>query len=212
MAEALAVLGGCTLLSSSIDTYFTGHWDYPLNILELDDVYQSINASIRAQQYASGGVQAYQKAFHIVLITVLVMNVACLVYFLTHRQWYTDFSEPSTLFSLAVNSPPRQELAGSCGGGPEREHYKVSWKLNSEGEHVFLESLQKEENGDRRDSPLIRRRRKLSQGFDLISSSRHVSGERQSFGRFEHLAGSLAGRKHANVANNVFADDAVCVE
>ncbi|KAK4561394.1 hypothetical protein LTR86_004711 [Recurvomyces mirabilis] len=182
MAEALAVLAGCTLLSSSVDAPFIGYWNYSLPVLDSDDNYQTFAASIRAQQYASGGFQPYQKAFHIVLVAVLVMNVACLLYFLTHRHWYTDFSEPTTLFSLAVNSPPCQELAGSCGGGPEGEHYKVSWKLNTEGEHVYLESLQKEESGDRKSSPLIRRRRKLSQGFDLISSPRHTTGDGQSLG------------------------------
>jgi len=125
MAEALAVMAGCTLLQAATDAPFVMFWNYTLSQIELGH-YQSFNASLRAQQYASGGNQPYQKVFYLVLLAVFLMNLMVLVYFLVHWEWYTDFSEPTTLFSLAVNSPPSKELAGTCGGGPAGEHFKVS--------------------------------------------------------------------------------------
>lgn len=163
MAEALAVMAGCTLLQSATDAPFVEFWNYTLNTMTPGQ-YQNFNASIRAQQYASGGTQHYQKAFYLVLLTVFIMNVIVLVYFCVHRTWYTDFSEPTTLFSLAVNSPPSKELAGSCGGGPVGDQLSVSWKLNNDGDHVYMESQEKD---TMEGSPGLRRRT-LSEGFDLM--------------------------------------------
>jgi len=71
------------------------------------------------------------------------MNIFILVYFLFHRGLVTDFCEPPNLFALAVNSPPAQLLAGSCGGGPEGKHYMVNWFVNAEGDHLYMEPGQK---------------------------------------------------------------------
>jgi hypothetical protein len=71
------------------------------------------------------------------------MNIFVLIYFIFHRGLVTDFSEPPNLFALAVNSPPSQALAGSCGGGPEGKQYMVNWFVNHEGEHLYMEPGEK---------------------------------------------------------------------
>ncbi|GAB1729477.1 hypothetical protein NU195Hw_Modified_160t1 [Hortaea werneckii] len=75
IAEALAVMAGCTLVVSALDAPFTPFWNYTLPTLSPAQ-YQYFNASIRAQQYASGGTVPYQKGFHIVLMSVCLMNRA----------------------------------------------------------------------------------------------------------------------------------------
>lgn len=67
------------------------------------------------------------------------MNVFVLIYFLCHRGLVTDFSEPPNLFTLAVNSPPSHELAGSCGGGPQGKQFLVRWCVGAEGGHLYIE-------------------------------------------------------------------------
>lgn len=79
----------------------------------------------------------------VILFLVFLMNIGVLVYFLFHKGLVTDFSEPPNLFALAVNSPPSQLLAGSCGGGPEGKHYTVNWFVNAEGDHLYMEPGQK---------------------------------------------------------------------
>lgn len=118
------------------------HQDY--NKPELDPPKkQFFNATIVAQQYASGGVDNPSKAWMIILVLVFFMNVFVLLYFIFHRGLVTDFSEPPNLFALAVNSPPSQALAGSCGGGPEGKQYMVNWFVNHEGEHLYMEPGEK---------------------------------------------------------------------
>ncbi|KAF2639167.1 hypothetical protein P280DRAFT_519366 [Massarina eburnea CBS 473.64] len=137
-AEALAVMSGCTLLTSSIDAPFTMDWNYTKAAL---DTYQTqvFNASVRSQQYASGGADSASKGWMIILLLVFLMNIFVLIYFLFHRGLVTDFSEPPNLFALAVNSPPSHLLAGSCGGGPEGKQYVVNWFVNTEGDHLYME-------------------------------------------------------------------------
>lgn len=141
-------------------------WNYTDTTIQGD--HQDFNASIRVQQYASGGSQGYQKLFYVVLVAVFVMNVAILLYFIWHRDWYTDFSEPVHLFSLAVNSPPSQELAGSCGCGPSGEQYKTSWKMHKYGDHFYVDSQGPNENVMNVDSPRFSRRR-FTQTFEMDS-------------------------------------------
>lgn len=104
---------------------------------------QYFNATLIAQQYASGGVDNPSKAWMVILFLVFLMNIFVLVYFMLHRGLVTDFSEPPNLFALAVNSPPSQALAGSCGGGPEGKQYLVNWFVNHEGEHLYMEPGEK---------------------------------------------------------------------
>ena len=158
-------MAGCTLIQSAQDAPFVEFWNYTLPTMR-EGQHQAFNASTRAQQYASGGTQSYQNAFYLVLFAVTSLNVVVLFYFLTHRDWYTDFSEPAHLFTIAVNSPPSKELAGSCGGGPQGDQFRVSWKLNSDGDHVYMES---QDRGEVESGPGLRRRH-LSEGFDMMMS------------------------------------------
>ena len=104
---------------------------------------QYFNASLKAQQYASGGVDHASKGWIVILLLVFFMNIFVLIYFILHRGLVTDFSEPPNLFALAVNSPPSHVLAGSCGGGPEGKQYMVNWFVNHEGSHLFMEPGEK---------------------------------------------------------------------
>ncbi|GAB7359653.1 hypothetical protein MBLNU230_g6832t1 [Neophaeotheca triangularis] len=165
-AEALSVMAGNTLLSASKDSPFVQFFNYsaPDKILDPGQ-YQYFNASIRAQQYASGGTAAYQKPFYIVLTVVFVTNVIVLAYFLSHRHWFTDFSEPPNMFSIAVNSPPSEKLAGAGGGGPHGEQYRLSWKLNQEGGHVYMENQEMTTSEGRQGL-----RKRFSEHFELVES------------------------------------------
>ncbi|KAI0156766.1 hypothetical protein GGR57DRAFT_70286 [Xylariaceae sp. FL1272] len=53
----------------------------------------------------------------------------------------TDFTEPKNLFALAVNSPPSQALAGSCGHGPDAQEMVVPWHVGyaASANHYFFE-------------------------------------------------------------------------
>ncbi|OCL08619.1 hypothetical protein AOQ84DRAFT_37209 [Glonium stellatum] len=141
-AEALAVMAGCTLLMSSQDSPFVEYWNYSSNPLNSPET-QYFNASIRAQEYASGPMSSSSRGFMIILVLVFVLNVFVLGYFLFHRGLVTDFSEPPNLFTLAVNSPPSHLMAGSCGGGPEGKQYQVNWFVNTEGDHLYMEPGEK---------------------------------------------------------------------
>lgn len=76
-----------------------------------------------------------------VLICTFLLNVFLLSYFILQPGFVTDFTQPAQLFALAVNSPPAQALAGSCGGGPEGEDYKFGWLIYHEGSHVYIEPV-----------------------------------------------------------------------
>jgi hypothetical protein len=101
-------------------------------------VHQAFNASIRAQQFASGGTSGYQRSFSVVLLAVFLCNVLVLVYFIIYGEFVTDFSEPLNLFALAINSPPSQVMRGSCGAGPEGDQFTLKWGVEMEHEHLFI--------------------------------------------------------------------------
>ncbi|OQO09097.1 hypothetical protein B0A48_05988 [Cryoendolithus antarcticus] len=166
ISEALAVMAGYTLLQSTKDTPFVEFWNYSALSIEPGQ-YQYFNASIQAQQYQSGGNVPYQRAFVVILFAVFILNLCALVYFLTHRDWYTDLSEPSNLFGILINSPPSRELAEACGGGPTGEQFRSSWKLQDDGGHLYMESMDPNQAAE---SPSMRRRRKLSEGFEMMAS------------------------------------------
>jgi hypothetical protein len=147
IAEALAVMSGSTLLSSALDSPFIMSWNYTGGPVLNDSHTQYFNASVKAQQYASGGVDSVSKGWMVVLLLVFLMNIFVLFYFLLHRGLVTDFSEPPNLFALAVNSPPSHLFAGSCGGGPEGKQYVVNWFVNTEGDHLYMEPGQKPAGG-----------------------------------------------------------------
>lgn len=55
----------------------------------------------------------------------------------------TDYTEPSNLFALAINSPPSISLAGSCGSGPESCDLVIPFRVgySEKGNHYFFEEV-----------------------------------------------------------------------
>ena len=145
IGEALGVLAGCTLLMSSEYAPFVHFWNYSTDSLALKDPqYQTFNASLRYQDYASGGAQRWQGIFYIVLWAVFLMNAFCLVYLIWSFRGdgqVTDYTEPQNLFALAINSPPSTSLSGACGAGPEGNVLAKKWQVDMQrpsenrGEH-----------------------------------------------------------------------------
>jgi hypothetical protein len=140
IAEALAVLAGSTLLTSSMGGPFVHYWEYQSNILNPGEL-NKFNASIITQQYTSGYVQKWQGVFYLVLLLVFATNVFCLVYFFLRSGLVTDYTEPQNLCALALNSPPADSLAGSCGAGPEGDMFKVGWHVRMEPDttHYYVQ-------------------------------------------------------------------------
>ncbi len=164
IAEALAVLAGCTLLMGTFDTPFVHYWNYSDPNTLLTPKREPFNATLMAQDYSSGGIQRWQDIFYVILASVFFINLFCLGYFITHTGLVTDFMEPQNLFALSLNSPPSQVLEGTCGGGPRKEHYRSTWHIwMNRSEHFYIEST---------DDPLTRRRghkHEPSQDIDLKS-------------------------------------------
>ncbi|KAF4995356.1 hypothetical protein FGRMN_5140 [Fusarium graminum] len=134
MAEALAVYSSSLIMISAIGTPFRHYWDqdpdkYPTNVLPAPGFPQIFNASLITQQYTSGHTQSWQNIFYVILVLVFAINLFCLGYFIMRSGLVTDFTEPQNLFSLAINSPPSNSFHGSCGGGPEKKHLVVPWKV-----------------------------------------------------------------------------------
>ena len=143
IAEALAVLAGCTLLQSTLDAPFIHHWNYSDTVPTLTiPQYQGFYATLKTQGYASGGTQPWQNIFYLVLFAVFISNVFCLLYFCVRGGLVTDFIEPQNLFSLSLNSPSSDVLEGSCGSGPEGEQFRARWhiKKNAERDHLYIEN------------------------------------------------------------------------
>ena len=143
IAEALAVLSGCTLLLSSTDSPFIHFWNYSTTVTVLPEAqYQAFHATLQTTEFASGGTDRWQGIFYVVLFLTFSINICCLIYFLSHCDLVTDFIEPQNLFSLSLNSPPSFALDGACSRGPEGEQLAVSWhiKMDREREHLFIES------------------------------------------------------------------------
>jgi hypothetical protein len=139
IAEALAVLTGCTLIVSSIGAPFVHFYNYTEPIWNNPQP-QYFPVALSYQDYASGGDQPWQNIFYLVLLLAFLLNVLCLVYFLFNGGLVNDFLEPQNLFALAINSPASQRLAGSCGGGPEGDQLQVKWsiRLDEDTEHVSI--------------------------------------------------------------------------
>ncbi|MCJ1287330.1 hypothetical protein MMC26_006678 [Xylographa opegraphella] len=150
IAEALAVMVGPTLLTGSLDSPFVHFFNYTAE----DDVFhhlvfQQFPASLAYQDYASGGNQAWQGVFYIVLALAFVLNLLCLGYFIWYSDLVNDFTEPQNLFALAINSPQSEQLAGSCGGGPEGEDLRATWFIDVKNEHCFIK------DGNLEDEPFL---------------------------------------------------------
>ena len=138
IAEALAELAGCTLLLSTLDSPFIHYWNYSQTVPTLEDPqYQAFNATLRFQDYASGGTQQWQNMFYIVLLLIFVTNVVCLAYLCLCRGLVTDFIEPQNLFSISLNSPPSKTLEGNFGGVPEKEQLETNWVIKRREQDQF---------------------------------------------------------------------------
>lgn len=82
---------------------------------------------------------------------------------------YSDFSDPTNLFSLAINSPPSRKLADcSCGAVKESgDKFKYYWKIENHDGHAVMESPEAEELDTMADGPSLRKR--MSRGFNIRS-------------------------------------------
>ena len=182
IAEALAVLSGCTLLMSSIDTPFIHFWNYSTSISTLaEPQYQAFRAALQTRDYASGGTQPWQGLFYIILFLTFATNVICLVYFIGRQGLVTDFIEPQNLFALSLNSPPSRALDGACGGGPEGQQLLMNWhvRMDPEREHFYIQ------NGEGREVKGTARKRTRTSEFEMDSSPvletyRKLSGKHSS--------------------------------
>lgn len=145
IAEALAIQVGGSLLLGSIDAPFLLSTKFNATLydptLSQTGLRESFSASIRTQDYGSGGTQNWQKIFYAVLAAVFMINSYCLFWFFSHRSFVTDFIEPQNLFSITMNSPPSVKLDGACGGGPTGEQMSTRWfiKVNPRQEHFYFE-------------------------------------------------------------------------
>lgn len=126
---------------------------------------QWFRAKIQSQEYVSGGVDNASKGWLAILILTFILNVLMLCYFILQPGLVTDFSQPPQLFAIAVNSPPAQAFAGSCGAGPEGKQYKVEWFIGKKEGHVYIEP------GQEKGSPLL-----LESGHSVTSNVASGSG------------------------------------
>lgn len=143
MAEAIAVFASSTLILASVDTPFRHYWGYEKPVLGDPGVLHRFNAEIKTQEYTSRHVYKWQRVFYCILIFMVALNVLCFVYIFTHCRKVTDYTEAQNLFSLALNSAPNEQLRGTCGGGPEKEHMGVPLRVgyDSDAKHYFLEQV-----------------------------------------------------------------------
>ena len=149
LAEALAVLAGCTLLKSGLNAspVSTNPFPFPSTDVQsgilLTPTLESFDARVQVRDYASGPQERWQTVFYLVLVSVFLLSAGCVVYFVValvrRGGLVNDFIEPQNLFSLALNSPGSAQLAGSCGGGPEGAQMLARWYVRMDRyEHVFV--------------------------------------------------------------------------
>jgi len=145
VAEALAVLAGCTLILSSRHSPFVQGWNYtsPPSILPTP-AYQHFSATLQAAGYASGGTEKWQGVFYVILVFAFLTSAISLIFMIVEARGHqiTDFTEPQNLFALAVNSPPSERLHGACGAGPVGRQWKERWVIGLEemDAHYYIRS------------------------------------------------------------------------
>ena len=161
IAEALAVMAGCTLILTGLDTPLTHFWplpdtqnfpSFPLGASDGFDLwptfpYQKFKAKVKSQEYSSGYTQKWQGIFYVVLVGTFVLNGFCLCFLLVQRGLVTDYMEPHNLFALAVNSPASKAVEGACGGGVEGGMWGTKWHVDflDEREHFYVHSIDEAE-------------------------------------------------------------------
>jgi hypothetical protein len=140
IAEALSQLSYSMLMKIAINSIFHHYWNHTAAILD-PGVYESFNASLRAQQYASGPVFKWQGIFYPVLAFMFLGNLLSLVYFSLRIGLVSDLTEPQTSFVTAMNSPFSPELTGSCGSGPDGRQLIVNWHVRQdENKHYYFDA------------------------------------------------------------------------
>ncbi|KAF5865359.1 hypothetical protein ETB97_004170 [Aspergillus alliaceus] len=141
-AEALAVLAANTMIMGSENAPFLHFWNQTQEIISQPEL-QYFNASVSVMEYRSSATEGWQSLFYPVLILTFVTSFLCLVYLLCEREGQlTDFTEPLTLFTLAINSPATSRLEGACGAGPYGHQFKEKWYVGmKEGdEHYYIQT------------------------------------------------------------------------
>ena len=147
VAEALAVLAGCTLLQSATGAPPTEQWPYKEGDVTADGILaqphlDSFQASVQTSDYASGGTEEWQVIFYVTLSFVFLINCFCLAYFvvvMAQRGLVHDFIDPPNFFTLALNSPASSQVAGCCGGGPSGGVLRSKWYIREdENKHVYI--------------------------------------------------------------------------
>ncbi|KAJ5329362.1 hypothetical protein N7452_009752 [Penicillium brevicompactum] len=154
IAEALAVMAGCTLILSSQDAPFYHFWNYTGHVLG-EAVYQRFNGTVQAVSYASGAAEKWQGIFFVILVFAFLTSAVCLGFMIVEARGrqVTDFTEPQNLFALAVNSPQSSRLEGACGCGPCGKQLKERWFIGMQenDEHYYIGTKGEEK-------PLLERR------------------------------------------------------
>ncbi|PGH15001.1 hypothetical protein AJ79_02681 [Helicocarpus griseus UAMH5409] len=136
-AEALAAMAASTLLMSTEDASF--HLE---NVLKPTN--ETFKATLRVSDYYSGGAQAWQSIFYVVLVLVFLTNLVCLAYMYLEikGEQLTDFTDPQNMFALALNSAGSTRLNGACGAGPKGSQLAERWVIGmeEESEHYYISS------------------------------------------------------------------------
>lgn len=153
LAEALAVFVSPTLMISSLQTVFDYNDPgsrilYENSSVVLDGSHRgTFGARIQTVQYASYPVENWHWAFCVVLFAVPLLTARCLYAFYRSSGLVTDMTEPQHMFALAINSPPSEQMYGTCGPGPEDRDFTVPWRIKltkaEQGDHYYFDEASK---------------------------------------------------------------------
>ena len=136
IGEVLSVLVGCTLLVSAEDAPFYHYWNHSSTIFDKEHRPEQVfQAVVSFKDYFSGRTQPWQKLFFIVLFAIFLLNCFALVYLtwsFSKDGQVTDYTEPTNLFALAINSPPSTSMSGACGAGPSGKALGKKWQVDME--------------------------------------------------------------------------------
>jgi hypothetical protein len=94
---------------------------------------------VQSTDYSSGGQYPYQRGFYVILVSVLLINIRVLCYFIRHRTLLTDLTETHNIFAIALHSPPSEAMAGIQEGGLTDNQYVVRWNIKSDGQGLTIE-------------------------------------------------------------------------
>lgn len=127
----------------------------------------------------SGGEKPYQKAFLVVLLLTLLINLFILIYFsiLLRVRFITDLCEPIVLFILGYHSPSSDGLfKGLPQEGPRKEDLRVPWIVKRKNEQLVVVGVEeredwegKGEEGRGRFMMMTRRRVDKDEGLSPLS-------------------------------------------